>query len=41
MYGKSLGNGFPISAIVEKNKVMNASKKLLLVVLFGQKILVL
>ena len=27
MYGKSLGNGFPISAIVGKNKVMNASKK--------------
>ena len=27
MYGKSLGNGFPISAIVGKNKVMNMSKK--------------
>ncbi len=27
MYGKSLGNGFPISAIVGKNKVMNMSSK--------------
>ncbi len=27
MYGKSLGNGFPISAIVGNNKVMNVSKK--------------
>ena len=27
MYGKSLGNGFPISAIIGKNKIMNGSKK--------------
>ena len=37
VYGKALGNGYAITAIVGKEKLMSNSKVHLLVVHFGQK----
>ena len=36
IFGKALGNGYAITAILGKESVMDSAKNLLLVVLFGQ-----
>ena len=37
IFGKALGNGYPITAVIGKDEIMSAAKIHLLAVLFGQK----
>ena len=37
MFGKALGNGYAITAVIGKSNIMQRRKKVLLAVPFGQK----
>ena len=38
VFGKSIANGIPLTAVIGKKEIMDFSTKVLLVVLFGQKL---
>ena len=38
MFGKALGNGYAITAVIGKSNIMSKAKKVLLAVPFGQKV---